>query len=55
MSGFVCESFGYIPRTGESIKVKLENASLEENDERDDGETDNHKEKHQTFKLEVPT
>ncbi|CAN6479052.1 unnamed protein product [Victoria cruziana] len=53
VSGFVCESFGYIPRTGESIKVKLENASLEENDERDDGETDNHKEKHQTFKLEI--
>ncbi|XP_031491817.1 putative DUF21 domain-containing protein At3g13070, chloroplastic isoform X2 [Nymphaea colorata] len=53
VSGFVCESFGYIPRTGESIKVKLENASLEENDEHVDVESDNHKEKHQTFKLEI--
>lgn len=52
VSGFICEAFGYIPRTGESIKVVLEKENEEENDE---SKSDNQdpKEKHQIFKLEV--
>ena len=52
VSGFVCEAFGYIPRTGESIKVILKNAE----DENSDGDMDNQenpKEKFQKFRLEV--
>nr|XP_008364156.2 DUF21 domain-containing protein At1g55930, chloroplastic-like isoform X1 [Malus domestica] len=52
VSGFICEAFGYIPRTGESIKVVLEN----ENDEAiDETKSDNQdkKEKHQIFKIEI--
>ena len=55
MSGFVCEAFGYIPRTGETIKVVLERENEEENDEYEEAEsdrTDQH-EKSQIFKLEV--
>ncbi|XVF03685.1 hypothetical protein REPUB_Repub05bG0014800 [Reevesia pubescens] len=33
VSGFVCEAFGYIPRTGESIKVVLEKENEEEDNE----------------------
>ncbi|XP_043689633.1 putative DUF21 domain-containing protein At3g13070, chloroplastic isoform X1 [Telopea speciosissima] len=55
VSGFICEAFGYIPRTGESIKVVLENANREENDEFNEPESDHHdqKEKYHIFKLEI--
>ncbi|CDP13736.1 unnamed protein product [Coffea canephora] len=55
VSGFVCEAFGYIPRTGETIKVVLERENEEENDEYEEAEsdrTDQH-EKSQIFKLEI--
>uniref|UniRef100_A0A2N9J8U1 CNNM transmembrane domain-containing protein n=1 Tax=Fagus sylvatica TaxID=28930 RepID=A0A2N9J8U1_FAGSY len=52
VSGFICEAFGYIPRTGESIKVVLEKANQEENDESKSDHQDQ-KEKHQIFKLEI--
>lgn len=52
VSGFICEAFGYIPRTGESIKVVLEKEIEEENDE-SKSEKQEKKEKHQIFKLEV--
>lgn len=52
VSGFICEAFGYIPRTGESIKVVLEKANQEENDGSKSDHQDQ-KEKHQIFKLEV--
>lgn len=52
VSGFICEAFGYIPRTGESIKVVLEKANQEENDESKSDNQDQ-KEKNQIFKLEV--
>ncbi|RVX14620.1 DUF21 domain-containing protein, chloroplastic [Vitis vinifera] len=53
VSGFICEVFGYIPRTGESIKVVLENQ--EENEEYTEQESDRQeqKEKQHIFKLEV--
>ncbi|KAK7276923.1 hypothetical protein RIF29_18072 [Crotalaria pallida] len=52
VSGFVCEAFGYIPRTGECIKVVLER---EDEDEDDESNTDHQdqKEKHHIFKLEI--
>ncbi|KAF6149585.1 hypothetical protein GIB67_011194 [Kingdonia uniflora] len=56
VSGFICEAFGYIPRTGESIKVLLDKANQEENDDYTDEQSDRqHKkeEKHQMFKLEI--
>ncbi|KAL6205380.1 hypothetical protein ACLB2K_022640 [Fragaria x ananassa] len=52
VSGFICEAFGYIPRTGESIKVVLEKEIEEENDE-SKSEKQEKKEKHQIFKLEI--
>lgn len=52
VSGFVCAAFGYIPRTGESIKVVLEKENREENDESKSDHQDQ-KEKFQIFKLEV--
>ncbi|PON94095.1 Gliding motility-associated protein GldE [Trema orientale] len=54
VSGFTCEAFGYIPRTGESIKVVLEkeNEEEEENDESKSDHQDQN-EKHQIFKLEI--
>ncbi|KAB2606081.1 DUF21 domain-containing protein [Pyrus ussuriensis x Pyrus communis] len=52
VSGFICEAFGYIPRTGESIKVVLENENEEEIDE-SKSENQDKKEKHQIFKLEI--
>ncbi|XP_062017447.1 putative DUF21 domain-containing protein At3g13070, chloroplastic isoform X3 [Rosa rugosa] len=52
VSGFICEAFGYIPRTGESIKVVLEKENEEENDE-SKSEKQEKKEKHQIFKLEI--
>lgn len=51
VSGFICEAFGYIPRTGESIKVVLAKANQEENDESKSDQ--DQKEKHQIFKVEV--
>ncbi|GAA0146133.1 hypothetical protein LIER_06159 [Lithospermum erythrorhizon] len=54
VSGFVCEAFGYIPRTGETIKVVLEKENREERDvvesepDRPDQNT-----KNQIFKLEI--
>ncbi|KAK4804643.1 hypothetical protein SAY86_004460 [Trapa natans] len=57
VSGFVCEAFGYIPRTGESIKVVLKKEIEEEDEYTEDGETENKdkkdKETHQIFKLEI--
>ncbi|XP_042517411.1 putative DUF21 domain-containing protein At3g13070, chloroplastic [Macadamia integrifolia] len=55
VSGFICEAFGYIPRTGETIKVVLEKANLEENEEYNEAESDrhDHKEKCQSYKLEI--
>ncbi|XP_024966096.1 putative DUF21 domain-containing protein At3g13070, chloroplastic [Cynara cardunculus var. scolymus] len=54
VSGFICEAFGYIPRTGESIKVIMKKANEEDGDESKQ-ETDSHDEKDrcQTFKLEI--
>ncbi|CAN6557721.1 unnamed protein product [Malus baccata var. baccata] len=52
VSGFICEAFGYIPRTGESIKVVLENENEEEIEE-SKSENQDKKEKHQIFKLEI--
>lgn len=55
VSGFVCEAFGYIPRTGESIKVVLERENQEEDDEYTEAEPDRreHKERFEMFKLEI--
>lgn len=55
VSGFVCEAFGYIPRTGEGIKVVVEKENQEENDEDTENGSDRQdsKEKHQIYKLEV--
>ncbi|KAJ1392537.1 Transporter-associated domain [Sesbania bispinosa] len=52
VSGFVCEAFGYIPRTGESIKVVLEREDEDDNDESNADHQDQ-KEKNQIFKLEI--
>ncbi|XP_038997109.1 DUF21 domain-containing protein At1g55930, chloroplastic-like [Hibiscus syriacus] len=52
VSGFVCEAFGYIPRTGESIKVVLEKGD-EENDENAEAGYDHQDLKHQVYKLEI--
>lgn len=54
VSGFVCEAFGYIPRTGESIKIVLERED-EDDDNNTDAEHQDQKEKNQFFKLEVIT
>ncbi|MFQ6621466.1 hypothetical protein Gotur_002211 [Gossypium turneri] len=55
VSGFVCEAFGYIPRTGESIKVVLEKGNEEEDDENAEAGSDQQdmKERHQIYKLEI--
>ncbi|XP_052178041.1 putative DUF21 domain-containing protein At3g13070, chloroplastic isoform X1 [Diospyros lotus] len=55
VSGFICEAFGYIPKTGETIKVILEKENQEEPDEYNEAEPDHqdHKEKHQIFKVEI--
>lgn len=52
VSGFVCEAFGYIPRTGECIKVVLEREDEDDNNE-SSAEQQDQKEKNQIFKLEV--
>lgn len=55
VSGFVCEAFGYIPRTGESIKVILRNAEDEGSDRRegDSENSEDRKEKFQKYRLEI--
>lgn len=55
VSGFVCEAFGYIPRTGETIKVVLERENQEDHGDYDVPESDrqDENEKTQIFKLEV--
>ncbi|CAL0307357.1 unnamed protein product [Lupinus luteus] len=52
VSGFVCEAFGYIPRTGECIKVVLEREEEEEDDESKAVHQDQ-KEKNHIFKVEI--
>ncbi|KAL6520816.1 putative DUF21 domain-containing protein, chloroplastic [Orobanche hederae] len=56
VSGFVCEAFGYIPRTGETIKVVLERANREDHGDYNGAESDlqdSNIEKTQIFKLEI--
>ncbi|KAL4379802.1 hypothetical protein GQ457_02G037210 [Hibiscus cannabinus] len=55
VSGFVCEAFGYIPRTGESVKVVLERGNEEDDDENSEASSDRQdlKETHQIYKLEI--
>ncbi|XP_020263771.1 DUF21 domain-containing protein At1g55930, chloroplastic-like [Asparagus officinalis] len=55
VSGFICETFGYIPEEGAKMVVLLERENQEENNEYAGTESDNHdeKEKHQTFELEI--
>nr|GEV56189.1 putative DUF21 domain-containing protein At3g13070, chloroplastic [Tanacetum cinerariifolium] len=55
VSGFVCEAFGYIPKTGESIKVVLEKEEDHDEYTEDDGDRQNPKEneKSQVFKIEI--
>ncbi|KAK7371942.1 hypothetical protein VNO80_05309 [Phaseolus coccineus] len=52
VSGFVCAAFGYIPRTGECIKVVLEREDEDDNNESSADQQDQ-KEKNQIFKLEI--
>ncbi|KAI3969513.1 hypothetical protein MKX01_020074 [Papaver californicum] len=55
VSGFICEAFGYIPRTGESIKIVLEKENRDNNDEYTNRKSERQRqnEKNQFFKLEV--
>ncbi|KAI3456832.1 hypothetical protein Pfo_013495 [Paulownia fortunei] len=55
VSGFVCEAFGYIPRTGETIKVVLERANREDHGDYNAAESDRQDENERTqlFKLEI--
>ncbi|WOK99697.1 hypothetical protein Cni_G08408 [Canna indica] len=55
VSGFVCESFGYIPEEGGKIILVLEKANEEEDNEDTETTSDNQdeKERHQTFELEI--
>ncbi|KAI7728799.1 hypothetical protein M8C21_033775 [Ambrosia artemisiifolia] len=55
VSGFICEAFGYIPRTGESIKVVLRKANDEDNDDenKQDNDGQDQKDRSQTFKLGI--
>lgn len=56
VSGFVCEAFGYIPRTGETIKVVLEREKQEDHHvdyDVPESERQDENEKTQIFKLEV--
>ncbi|KAH7314587.1 hypothetical protein KP509_21G009600 [Ceratopteris richardii] len=52
VSGFVCEAFGYIPRTGESIQVILRNAE-EEGPEGDSDTLEDRKEKSSKYHVEI--
>ncbi|KAF7815932.1 putative DUF21 domain-containing protein [Senna tora] len=51
VSGFVCEAFGYIPRTGETVKVVLEREN-DDDDNESNGDHQDIKQKFQIFKLE---
>ncbi|CAN4102636.1 unnamed protein product [Withania somnifera] len=55
VSGFVCEAFGYIPRTGETIKLILERENEDDDNNYNGTESDraDQNEKKQTFKLEI--
>ncbi|KAK8712404.1 hypothetical protein V6N13_147644 [Hibiscus sabdariffa] len=55
VSGFVCEAFGYIPRTGESVEVVLERDNEEDDEEDSEAASDRQdlKERHQIYKLEI--
>ncbi|KAF5781174.1 putative CBS domain, CNNM, transmembrane domain, Transporter-associated domain-containing protein [Helianthus annuus] len=55
VSGFVCEAFGYIPKTGESIKVVLEKEEVDDEYIEDDGDRQHQKEKEksQVFQIEI--
>nr|AAT81753.1 transporter associated domain containing protein [Oryza sativa Japonica Group] len=55
VSGFVCESFGYIPEEGGKMLVILEKDNREENDEYKEEGSDNQddKERTQAYELEV--
>ncbi|KAJ7555813.1 hypothetical protein O6H91_05G056000 [Diphasiastrum complanatum] len=56
VSGFICEAFGYIPRTGESITITLRKADIEDNTDRREGESDypdDRKEKLKSYRLEI--
>ncbi|KAD3067170.1 hypothetical protein R6Q59_018736 [Mikania micrantha] len=55
VSGFVCEAFGYIPKTGERIKVVLEKEEVDDEYIEDDGDRQNQKEieKSQIFQIEI--
>lgn len=54
VSGFICEAFGYIPRTGESIKVVLKKSNAEDDDDsKQESDNQDPKDKSQTFKLEI--
>lgn len=56
VSGFVCEAFGYIPRTGESIRIVLQKENDEDSTDFGEGAMDHHedqREKFQKYKLEI--
>ncbi|XP_076916146.1 putative DUF21 domain-containing protein At3g13070, chloroplastic [Bidens hawaiensis] len=55
VSGFVCEAFGYIPKTGERIKVVLEKEEVDDEYNEDDGDRSHQKEneKNQIFQIEI--
>ncbi|KAK8620541.1 hypothetical protein V6N13_067014 [Hibiscus sabdariffa] len=53
LSGFACEAFGYIPRTGESIKLILEKGDREDDENFEAGsDHQDPKERHQIYKLD---
>ncbi|KFK35548.1 hypothetical protein AALP_AA4G005000 [Arabis alpina] len=55
VSGFVCEAFGYIPKTGESVTVVLEKECSDEHDEQEEGKhkRQDQKDKNQIYRLEI--
>lgn len=56
VSGFVCEAFGYIPRTGESISIVLQKENDEDSTDFGEGAMDHRedqREKFQKYKLEI--
>ncbi|KAK9057214.1 hypothetical protein SSX86_024581 [Deinandra increscens subsp. villosa] len=58
VSGFVCEAFGYIPKTGERIKVVLEKEEVDDEYIEDEGDRqhqkkEKEKEKNQIFQIEI--
>ncbi|KAH9606633.1 hypothetical protein KSS87_013069 [Heliosperma pusillum] len=55
VSGFLCETFGCIPRAGESVNIVLDKVEREENnrDKTGDPHLTKSNEKYQTYKLEI--